>query len=183
MTIYHHIGFNELSLACCAPTTPTVALLTFYKQSWHCKKVSPLTEHSCLKDKVVCTFFKGVGAAKAGTHLEVREHAHSFSSFSASLLSGLEPRPMTPISECGRAADRLVNIHEKATSLMIPTCSERWRVQRKWPLTGHRETQRAWALFSVRHSEIVGVSDSYIWEKCISGFYFKRKKLCNKDIN
>lgn len=65
--------------------------------------------------------------AKTKTHLEVKGHAHSFSSFSASPLSGLKPRPMAPIRECGRLADRLVNIHEKATSLMIPTCSERWR--------------------------------------------------------
>lgn len=151
MPIYHHIGFNELPLACHAPMTHIAALLTFYKQSWHSKKVSHLTEYSFLKDKVFCTFLWGGWWAKAGTHLEVKEHAHSFSSFSASPLSGLKPRPIAPISECGRAADRLVNIHEKATSLMIPTCSERWRGQRKWPLRGHRETQRTWTLFSARH--------------------------------
>jgi len=59
-----------------------------------------------------------------------------FLPFPASPLSGLKPRPMAPISECGGAADRRVNIHEKATSLMISTCSERWRGQRNWPLTG-----------------------------------------------
>lgn len=141
-------------MACCAPTTHTVALLTFYEQSWHYKTAfSPLTMSiifSCWKfpalrggetltasnpDSKLCWL-----KAKAKTHLEVKEQAHSFSSFSASPLSGLKPRPMAPISECGRPADRLVNIHEKATSLMIPTCSERWRGQRKWPLTGHRET-------------------------------------------
>lgn len=89
----------------------------------------------------------------AKTHLEVKGHTHSFSPSSASPLSGLKPRPMAPISECGRPADRLVNIHEKATSLMIPTCSERWRGCRKWPLTGHGETCRAWTSFSATYSK------------------------------
>lgn len=54
--------------------------------------------------------------------------------------SGPKPRPMAPISERGRPGDRLVNIHEKATTLVIPTHSRRGRGRREWPQTGRGES-------------------------------------------
>lgn len=166
MADYHHIYFNELSLALCTCIHIVQAIMAlkdsiFTSQKAFFSRTAGFLHClwrnlSCIQPTCQLFWLK----AKTKPHLEVKGHAHSFSSFSASPLSGLKPRPMAPISECGRPADRLVNIHEKATSLMIPTCSERWRGQRKWPLTGHRVTQGAWTLFSASHNKIVTVPDS-----------------------
>lgn len=78
------------------------------------------------------------------------------------LLSGLKPRPVTPISECGMLADRPVNIHEKATSLMISAFTERHRGHRRWPHTGHREPLRDLDYFQQAIVKVTRVPYSYL---------------------
>lgn len=52
--------------------------------------------------------------AKKKPIVKWRDLLTPFLFFPASL-SGLKPRPMAPVSECGRPGDRVVNIHEKDT--------------------------------------------------------------------
>lgn len=136
--------FNERSLACSynthwgfayfLPHTETM-LSRFFYHTMH-----SLLEKPCLHSSFLSPNSKTLLAEGWSQNPPWGEGTCSLIFFLlTSPLSALKPRPMAPISECGRPADRLVNIHEKATSLMIPSCSERRRGWRMWPLTDHRE--------------------------------------------